>query len=77
MGLGIYDEYKSASGGGDPYKDARAEIATAQGKINNYESSIASDQFTSKLGLGTPSFGSLAARPNLDTSQMGNIALHV
>lgn len=78
LGQGISDEVKSMKDKmSDPYAAVRGEIAQTQGKINTLENTISADQFSSKLGAGTPAFGSLAARPTLDTSQMTGVALHV
>lgn len=78
LGEGIADEIKGAKDSlTDPFSSVRGEIAQAQGKINSLENNISADQFSEKIGAGTPSFGSLASRPNLDTSQMSGIALHV
>ena len=78
LGQGIKDEVQSAKDSmSDPFGSVRSDVVQAQGKINNLESNISSDQFASKLGAGSPSFGSLASRPNLDTSTNIGIALHV
>jgi hypothetical protein len=78
LGTGIEDEIKNVKDSvTDPYAAVRGEIASTQGKINNLQATISGDDFASKIGAGMPSFGSLAARPNLDTSQMGGVALHV
>ena len=56
----------------DPYSAIRGKIASAQGKISAIQSEVGGDQFTSKLGAGTPSFGSMAV-PSFDTSKMGSM----
>lgn len=78
VGQGIADEVQAAkNAASDPFGSVRSEIAAAQGKINNLAANVSTDEFASKLGAGAPSFGSLAARPNMDTSQASSIALHV
>ena len=76
LGTGISDELKALkTQTSDPYSSVEGELAEAGRKINNLESNISADQFAEKLGAGTPSFGSLAARPTLPQVQSG-VALH-
>jgi hypothetical protein len=56
----------------DPYAAIRGKIASAQGKISAIQSEVGGDQFTSKLGAGVPSFGSMAV-PTFDTSKIGSM----
>lgn len=77
LGSGIADEVNSLKDSmTDPFGKVRGEIAAAQKKITGLETNVSADEFASKLGAGTPSFGSLAARPQIDTAQSSGFALH-
>lgn len=77
LGMSIYDMIKGAHDAAkDPYAAIRPKLQEAQGKINALENTVSADQFESKLGIGTPSYGSFAARPTLDTSKTSGVALN-
>jgi hypothetical protein len=60
----------------DPYAKARGLIAKDNQKIGQISSQISADQFESKVGMGTPKFGSMAV-PTFDTSKaIGGMAQH-
>ena len=74
-GLDIAKSIKEA--GEDPYAAIRGKIKSAQNQITGLETDVSSDEFASKIGARAPQFGSIAASPNLDTSKMQSVALHI
>lgn len=84
FGLGLYSAISSGMDlsktikdeDSDPYAGIRGQLAAAQGKITGLETDVSADEFASKIGARAPSYGSLAASPQM-TSQMGGIALHI
>jgi len=75
IGFGAYGIYESiedahaaANQPTDPYAKVEGMLASDQSKMDTMNASISSDQFASKLGNVTPSFGSLAV-PTIDTTQ--------
>ena len=72
-GVGLYEGFhdlnkKYGASGDDPYSAIRTQINAGQQKINAMSNNISADQFASKVGGGTPSFGSLAA-PTMSSAQ--------
>ena len=61
----------------NPYASIAPELKSAQNKISGLEASVSADEFASKIGARMPQYGSLAARPNLDTAMSVGMALHV
>ena len=84
FGLGLYSAISSGldlsktikDEDSDPYAGIRGQLASAQSKITGLQTDVSADEFASKLGARAPSYGSLAASPQM-TSQMGGIALHI
>lgn len=84
-GLGLYSAISSGMDlaktikdeNTDPYAGIRGQLASAQSRITGLQSDVSADEFASKIGARQPQFGSLAARPNMDTAMGGGIALHI
>lgn len=78
IGAGIYGLVETIKDeDSDPYAKIRGQLAQAQTKITGFENDVSADEFASKIGARQPQFGSLAARPNMDTAMGGGIALHI
>lgn len=72
-GVGLYEGFHDLNkqygdAGNDPYAKVRGQIQAGQQKINAMSNNISADQFASKVGGGTPAFGSLAA-PTMSSAQ--------
>ncbi len=78
IGAGIYGLVETIKDeNDDPYAKIRGQLAQAQGKITGFQNDVSADEFASKIGARQPQFGSLAARPNMDTAMGGGVALHI
>ena len=67
---GIHDDIKdSLDPNNDPFAQVQKLIGSAQGQQAGMDAAISADQFSSKVGAGRPSFGSLAA-PTFDSSSI-------
>lgn len=80
-GVGLYEGFHDLNKqygdmGNDPYAKVRGQIQAGQQKINAMSNNISADQFASKVGGGTPAFGSLAAPTISSVSQMGQGSGH-
>ena len=80
-GVGLFEGFHKLNkpfgdAGPDPYAGVRATLADGQSKLNMLGTQISADQFATKVGAGSPAFGSLAA-PTFNTSQqMGGATDH-
>jgi len=80
-GVGLFEGFHKLNkpygdAGPDPYAGVRATLADGQSKLNMLGTQISADQFATKVGSGSPAFGSLAA-PTFNTSQqMGGATDH-
>ena len=85
FGLGVYGLISGSQdidasindGNADPYASIRPKLKAAQSQITGLETDVSADEFASKVGARAPQFGSIAASPNMDTSKMQGVALHV